>query len=82
MKININKVIEAIKADGLLLEEDEARLLQEATLLKETIDKAQKAKKMFPNSGASQMAEERLIDAYDDLEQFCIKLYMNFDILV
>lgn len=82
MKININKVIEAIKADALLLEEDEARLLLQANVLKEKIEKAQKAKKMFPYTGASDVAQERLLDAYDDLVHFCIKLYMNFDIIV
>lgn len=82
MKININKVIAAIQADSYLLEEDEARLLQEAAVLKEKIDKAQKAKKMFPYTGASDMAQERLREAYSELEYFCITLYMNFDILV
>lgn len=82
MKININKVIKAIQADGLLLEEDEARLLLEANALKERIEKAEKAKKMFPGTEAYDKAEAQIYEAEVELRYFVMELYLNFDILV
>lgn len=82
MKVNINKVIKAIKADGYLLEEDEARLLLEVNALKQRVDKAHKAMKMWPGTEAYDVAEAQLYEANVELRYFLMELYTNFDILV